>query len=255
MELLQKEKNEWELRNPHLRNLEYYDQLQQQLSKAEHHGRQVAQELQESTLQLDKAKFDAAENMRKNTALQEEINSLRLKFQQQQSASANVEALQQQHQQQRFELMDQLRVKDAALSELRRDSCRIARSLHDRVLTLERLAAHADGWALRDGLRSETSALGAELRRWIEKSESCGGNASFASPRHESFYASPTSFARYDHGEIPNLQGRSPISVVDSRLSGVNECLRQENTELKGKFGIRFFSANRIRCRGKCSPV
>jgi hypothetical protein len=203
----------------------------------------MAQELQEAALNLDKVKLDASDAERKNMSLQEEIATLRSKLlhqQQQQSTAANVEALHQQHQQQRFELMEQLRAKDAAVSEQRREASRVAQSLHDRVLTLERLAAHADGWALRDGLRVETAALGMELRRWMERMDRRGANDSGVP------HLSSPSISRYEHHQAafppafssppPPAAPQAAAAVVEGRLSGMNECLRQENIELKGTF-------------------
>lgn len=209
----------------------------------------MAQELEETALNLDKVKLDAADATRKNMNLQEEMVALRSKLlhqQQQQSAAANVEALHQQHQQQRFELMEQLRAKDAAVSEQRREASRVAQSLHDRVLTLERLAAHADGWALRDGLRVETAALGLELRRWMEKMDRRGTSDSNVPSPYDTPYPSSSSFSRYEHHQaafpppfsspLPPAAPQAAAAVVEGRLSGMNECLRQENIELKGMF-------------------
>lgn len=244
---LQQEKNEWQSRNPRGGSHGSYDQLQRQLMAAEQQGRRMAQELQEAALNLDKVKLDASDAARKNMSLQDEMATLRSKLlrqQQQQSAAANVEALHQQHQQQRFELMEQLRAKDAAVSEQRREASRVAQSLHDRVLTLERLAAHADGWALRDGLRVETAALGLELRRWMEKMDRRGTNDSGIPSQYDTPYLSSPSFSRYEHHQAafppafssppPPAAPQAAAAVVEGRLSGMNECLRQENIELKG---------------------
>ena len=245
---LQQEKNEWQSRNPRGGTHGSYDQLQRQLMAAEQQGRQMAQELQETALNLNKVKLDATDAVRKNMSLQEEMVALRSKLlqqQQQQSAAANVEALHQQHQQQRFELMEQLRAKDAAVSEQRREASRVAQSLHDRVLTLERLAAHADGWALRDGLRVETAALGLELRHWMEKMDRRGTSDSGVPSQYDTPYPSSSSFSRYEHHQafppafsspLPLAAPQAAAAVVEGRLSGMNECLRQENIELKGMF-------------------
>ena len=210
----------------------------------------MAQELQETVLNLDRVKLDATDAARKNMSLHEEMVALRSKLlhqQQQQSAAANVEALHQQHQQQRFELMEQLRAKDAAVSEQRREASRVAQSLHDRVLTLERLAAHADGWALRDGLRVETAALGMELRRWMEKMDRRGASDSGVPSQYDTPYPSSSSFSRYEHRQafpptfsspLPPAAPQAAAAVVEGRLSGMNECLRQENIELKGTFNF-----------------
>lgn len=247
---LQLEKNEWESRSYHGGSHGSYDQLQRQLTATEQRGRQMAQELQEAAQNLDKVKLNASDTARKNISLQEEVNTLRSKLlqqQQQQSAAANVEALHQQHQQHRFELVEQLRAKDAAILEQCREGSRVAQSLHDRVLTLERIAAHADGWALRDGLRVETAALGSELRRWMEKIDQRGTSYSGAPSPYDTPYPSLSSFSRHEHHHAaftpafsspppPAVLPVAAASVVEGRLSGMNECLRQENIELKGTY-------------------
>ncbi len=233
---LQEEKDKLDFRRPGARGS--YEQLQRQLAMSEQHRRQLAQDLQEALLKVDKAKLEASETTRANIGLQEETFMLRAKLQHQQpsltTTSAELEAL---HQQQRLELMEQLRGADAVVLEQRRESCRLAHLLHERVLALEDVARVVDARAMRDDLRAETAALSTELRQWIEKMDRLGNH---------NHYEAPFSHRPYCHNHepltFPVFRSKSPLSApahasesLEGRLLGMSESLRQENVELKEK--------------------
>lgn len=224
--------------------------LQRQLATAEQQKKQLELELHEVADKLDQMGSDATESSRANATLKEEVSSLRAKLLAASGNNTNVESLLRQHQQQRLELMEQVRAKEAVLLEHRRESHRVANLLYDRVLALERVAL-LDGLALRDGLCAETAALSMELRRWMERldREAYGGTGGSSFLYHHHPHQRPS----YNHAAayppsppqapppVPqqvHVAAASPPVSFESRLSGINECLRQENIELKGAFFV-----------------
>lgn len=240
------------------------EELERQAFLAEQQKRQLAQELADATLRLEKGRLEAAEAARGHVALQEEVYGLRERVRRLQGeVESQMEALAEAE-----ALRDRLRGKEAQLAEARREGQRFVEALQARARALERLALAApavDGLRLREAVRVEAAALAREALAFVAASSGVGagaekdGGASSASASAPGSPLRPASAPQHPPQLFfPASVGGSPVAglglglgmglggspqqpqvvVLDPLLSGaapgVNESLRQENEQLKG---------------------
>lgn len=251
------------------------EELERQVFLAEQQKRQLAQELADAALRLERGRLEAAEAVRGHAALQEEVYGLRERVRRlqgevesQMEVSAEAEALR-----------ARLRGKEAQLAAGRREGQRFVEALQARVRALERLAlsasassASVEGARLREAVRLEAAALAREVLAFVaattatgagaEEDGAGGASSSSAAPgsplrpssalHHHSpqlFFPGSVGSPVAGVGSVSGLGfgvglGGSPqqpqVVVLDPLLSGaaqgVNESLRQENEQLKGTY-------------------
>jgi hypothetical protein len=249
------------------------EELERQVFLAEQQKRQLAQELADAALRLERGRLEAAEAARGHAALQEEVYGLRERVRRlqgevesQMEAGADAEALR-----------ARLRGREAQLAAGRREGQRFVEALQARVRALERLAlsvsalsASVEGARLRDAVRFEAAALAREVLAFVAatttgagaEEDGAAGSSSSSAPgsplrpssalHHHSpqlFFPGSVGSPVAGVGSAAGLGfgvglGGSPqqpqVVMLDPLLSGaaqgVNESLRQENEQLKGTY-------------------
>ncbi len=245
------------------------EELRRQVFLLEQQKRQLAQELAEAALKLEKGRLEAAEAARAQAQAQEEAFALRSRVQRLQAelgeqgavgraaaeaSAAEVEALR-----------AQLKGKEARLADGRRECARMVEALQARAQALERLALSLDGSvALKEGVRMEAAAIAREALACLARAdaggdESAGASGSAAASASSSLPGSPLRSTHQQPFVFPGLASptvapmaaasscgsphvvvldaatlRAPAPAPAAGAGAASEGLRQENEALKG---------------------